>query len=454
MSNAAASTSRRTYRGRFADRVVNFQSGQGGAADPANKHTAGRVFVTYQEAVVLFTNYWMARKTIMLPIQDMLRNGRTFRGMTEEEERRYRDRWEQLDIDGCLVKALRYAHQFGGGAIIPVASDMDLTQEFSPSDIVNGQLRRFVVLNGRQLPPSSSARIDDDIVSEFYGMPDTFRYRSADIHRSHVIVAHGNDAPDDMQSEGTSQVNRFYGISDFCHTKEPILQAHAAYDMAESLMQRNNMDILKVPDLYSAIAACTTDQEFDEMQSHLARRVAVINANKSSFNTVVIDTEEEIDRLGYDMTSVPLIIREKVVAVSGASGIPLTRFAGVAPGGLNATGEGDRLNYEIDIGSKQRTELRPLYEAIDQRLTLDVFGEVRQLDYTINAPTAQSETEAEEIRSKRVTTIATLGDVSAVPESTVLRELQHVFPSIPDSLIKEIEIEERGGDGDEGDDDL
>ena len=431
----------------FSDAIVNHVTGQGTSRDGSTHNQFARVTVTEHMAATLYTDYWLARKIVNIPIKDMMKNGRTFsdESMDKDALERYSDAWRKFGVDKIIAKALRIADVFGGAVIVPIGTDPKLEDPFNPRDFTNGRLLRFVVIPGQRLSVTAGVELEQDITSPWFGMPEYITKGGVAMHISQLIIAHGEENLDDsLHRVAGSSVPSFLGYSTYQDKVEPIMNAHAAYGSLISMMQSNNVDYLKVPELYENLIACAGDSvASNDLNTAVMNRALMFAQYKSMHNLAIVDSEEGIERLRYDFSNLDRVLGEMVTAVSGCSSIPLTRLAGISPGGMNATGESDLHNYNAEIDSRAEVDLRPLLEGIDRVLTLHVFGEERQLQYEINSPDTPTEKELEERKKAQTDRIKSVSDMGVVPDSVVLRELQQgPMPNITDDLISEVEAEE------------
>jgi phage-related protein (TIGR01555 family) len=88
----------------------------------------------------------------------------------------------------------------------------------------------------------------------------------------------------------------------------------------------------------------------------------------------ILDKEEDWERHQIQLAGVNDIITQQLTMVSAAASIPVTRFIGTSPRGMNATGESDlEIHYE-NVHSKQETEVRPILDVLDKIIQMSLFG--------------------------------------------------------------------------------
>jgi phage-related protein (TIGR01555 family) len=92
-----------------------------------------------------------------------------------------------------------------------------------------------------------------------------------------------------------------------------------------------------------------------------------------------------------------------IARVAAETDIPVTRLAGVAPGGLNASGDSEQRDFEKAVNSRQEIELRPVLDRLDPFIAANVGQS--GVPYFSFAPLSQlSETERWDIEKKRADT--------------------------------------------------
>ena len=427
--------------GKFVDSLRNAISGIGGENDPNLYNTVGRVRTTRTEMTLLYKHYWLMRKVINIPIEDMLKNGRTITpgGVWDADKiAEYELAWKKLKVDAAITSAMRWAALYGGGAIIPVNDTIDLSVQNDPTVFSNGGIHRLVVLDAFELLDNDSRQFIQDLRSPHFKMPETFSYNGQRIHVTNLIPVHGEELPA-LEVNDSGNVRRFWGAGMPTYLKEPILRLEAAKRAVAGMMQQNNVDYLKVEGLYTTLSGCGDGVEHEGMMQSIIARALMFAKFKGPYNMAVMDKTEDIERLKYDFGGIPQILHELMLDITGGSDIPLVRMSGISPGGLNSTGESDLKNYNGKIEADQQVKLAPIYDFLDRFVTAHCFGQVMDVPYTINKPNPESETEITERQSKYAETINKIESMGILPEYLILRMLQAEFSDIPDDLIDELE---------------
>ena len=140
--------------------------------------------------------------------------------------------------------------------------------------------------------------------------------------------------------------------------------------MAQSvatLIHEAKLDVIKIPGLTEIFSTTNGTNQ-------LIKRFSEANVAKSVINGILMDAEEEWQRIGVNFQGMPEILQMYLQIAAGAADIPMTRFAGMSPAGLNATGESDLHNYYDRIASDQNLRLTPALEKLDKAIVRSALG--------------------------------------------------------------------------------
>ena len=144
---------------------------------------------------------------------------------------------------------------------------------------------------------------------------------------------------------------------------------HLVTQSIATLVTESKFDIIKIPDLSQNIATA-------EYQNRLTARFVYANSVKSVINTLLLDKEEEWERINANFTQLPDVLQMYLLIASGAADIPATRMLGQSPAGLQSTGESDVRNYYDRVNSDQTNVLSPALAALDDVLIRSALGSV------------------------------------------------------------------------------
>lgn len=349
------------------DGLVNVISGLGTGND---KRTFDRwslegSLMDQAQVEAAYRSSWLVRKVHDLPPFDMTREGRDWQAegdqieAIEAEERR-------LQLWPKIRRALLLARLVGGGALILGVNQGEPSQPLVTASLGKGALKYVHVVSRYQL---SLGELDLDITSPTFGQPSYFEMTggtgmSVKLHPSRVIAFVGQPLPEGALITGA---DRFWGDPLLQSLNDAMKNADLTQGGIAALVHEAKVDTLSIPRLTEMVA--TTAGE-----ASLMKRIGVANLAKSILNTRLLDSEEKWETRELTFSALPDILRLYLQIAAGAADIPATRLLGVAPQGMNATGESDLINYYDSLSSKQESDLRPMLERIDEVLIPSSLG--------------------------------------------------------------------------------
>jgi hypothetical protein len=150
------------------------------------------------------------------------------------------------------------------------------------------------------------------------------------------------------------------------------------------------MDVVKIPNFSQNMAT-------KEYSDKVLGRFMMANQSKSTINTLLLDKEEEWNRIQTNLSGSPNLLREMMTIMAGAADIPVSRLLGQAAGrGLSSSssgGEQDLRNYYDGISSRQKTLYSPILAPLDQVIMRSALGKYDPNIYYEWAPLWQMDEE-------------------------------------------------------------
>ena len=313
-----------------------------------------------------FQSDWIARKAIVIPAEDSTREWRSWQAEQDQIEKLEATEARlclQLKLQEALVKARLY-----GGACMLIGVEGDMASELDTSTIGLDGLRFLHVLSPHQLHIEEMVK---DISSPYYGQPeyylindDTNNKLSVRIHPSRMVRLIGLASPNALDNNGWG--DPMLGV-----IHDAVAAAGTVAGSIAAMISEAKFDVIKIPGLTEIFSTSAGT-------SRMIKRFSEANVAKSIINAVLLDAEEEWERIGVNFAGMPEILQMYLQIAAGAADIPATRFLGRSPAGLNATGESDLQNYYDHIASDQQLRLTPALEQLDRSIvqsSLGVFDE-------------------------------------------------------------------------------
>ncbi len=340
------------------DGLANALSGLNTERDKAAHSYYAEPTIDANELVNAYRGSWMARKIVDIPALDSCREWRAWQASQpqieaiEAEEKR-------LNVQAKVLEARRKARLFGGAAIYADFGD-DASQPLSLERIKKGGIRFLTVFTPRQLV---AGEIETDPMSEFFGMPKEFTVAGgasgqARIHPSRLTTFYGAELPDrDITSSAFG-----WGDSVLLAVMSAVKQAESASANINSLIYEANVDVVSIEGL-AEILKMTGGEDKMNLDA------------KSNLRALVLDAKNTYARKAVSFASLPDLMDRFDQHAAGAADIPMTRFMGMSPGGLNSAGESDLRNYYDRIGAGQTLEMGPALTRLDEALIRSATGQ-------------------------------------------------------------------------------
>lgn len=373
------------------DGLVNFTTNLAVAGQ--SKAAAGTYMFAGTSPTILHAAYrssWLARACIDMPVDDALSGGRAWQGDTDQinkiEAEEKRLKWK------AAVREARKKADLWGGAAIMLDDGGDTTQPLDVDAIKPGGLRSLKVFGRYDL---SWAEIDDDVMSENYGLPKRWQVASARtslfVDPTRMILFRG-DGTLESDALGAYAV---WGDSRLESRLSSIRDADAAIGNVSEMLYEASVDVVGIENLMQMLA--------EGQEDRILKRIELMRLGKSVSKIMVRDTKEEYERKAITFGAVPELLREALQVASGATGIPATRLLGRSPAGMNSTGDGDERVY-FDRLDADREEITEDSERLDMAIVRSALGEWPEGLHCVWPPLRQvSEKDKGEITDKLAT---------------------------------------------------
>ncbi|WP_313004315.1 anti-CBASS protein Acb1 family protein [Brevundimonas sp.] len=345
------------------DGLANALSGLNTERDKAAHSYYAEPTIDPAELINAYRGSWMARKIVDIPALDSCREWRAWQASQaqieaiEAEEKR-------LNVRGKVLEARKKARLFGGAAVYADFGD-DASKPLELERIKKGGIRFLTVFTPRQLVPGE---IETDPMSEFFGMPKEFTVAGgatgeARIHPSRLTTFIGAELPDrDITSSAFG-----WGDSVLVAVMSAVKQAESASANINSLIFEANVDVVSIEGLAEILKMAGGEDK--------VRDLLKLNLDaKSNLRALVLDAKNTYARKAVSFASLPDLLDRFDQHAAGAADIPMTRFMGMSPGGLNSAGESDLRNYYDRVSAGQTLEMGPALTRLDEALIRSATG--------------------------------------------------------------------------------
>lgn len=348
---------------RVGDNLVNLVTGMGTGKDKSTSTTFAFTQLGKEQAEAAYRGDWMSRKVIDIPAYDATREWRTWQGDNDDITQLV-ELEKKFGLQRKAMSVLQKSRLYGGAALV---LGVDQGQPEEPLDIekLGKDCLKFVhCVNRYEL---TAGQLQWDIMDPWFGQPQYYERQvqgstPTRLHPSRVCRFLGAEIPDINQSQG-------WGDSVLQIVSDAVIATGTVFQSMTSLVQEAKVDIVKIPELSERISSSAYEQR-------LKTRFAMAGVMKSIYSVLLIDKEEEWERVNQVFTGMPEVMQEFLLMVCGAADIPATRFLGQSPQGLNATGDSDTRNYYDRVSTAQTIEIEPQLDTLDKVTMISVFGKI------------------------------------------------------------------------------
>lgn len=399
-------------------------------------------FLQDKFAVDLYYSDWAAKKIINIPVEDMLREGWNFEGVSDDQSAELVTLQDALGVPEKFKQAMRLERLIGGCAILMGIDDGSATadQPVNYAALRKGCLKFLNVIPRTRI---TNTTLDYDPLSPTYGEPMTYWINGVQIHRDRLILFKGDpllQAPDSSIMPSQWLRNDGFGVSVLMSMMDDLTRATGSRQAAYQLVQRASVFLFQsdIMDLEGT----------KEGQAALQKMQNIVN-QINLFRGAVVDRQpgdsDPITTISPQFGSVPELVMTFMQVLAAAGDIPGSRFFSQAPGGLNAGDGGTSLeNYYGGLTAKNRQETRPrllkLLKVMGPSALGDQFSNTK-IDVLFPPLWSLSELEQSQVRTADATNIVNMIVAGLLSDAEALEELR-----LRDVLMIEKDVAEDGDD--------
>lgn len=359
----------------LADRMDSWQSRFSGLNSSGDKRTHFRQTIdpvlTAEAADLLYNQNDLAALICELYPEEALAQGVRLQVSVSDDAQ---DTIDGTDIDSKLcarLKELRAVKLVKECAIfarvhcdcfIFIGVDDGAASQAEPLDV--SKVRKINFLKVAQRTQLSTNTQYTDPLDPKFGEPQTYRLTPANgqqvvVHESRFLKMHGARASFEAWRRNGywhfSVLQRIqFVLRDFCLTS----------DSAALLIQNASQGVFKLKGFLALLGSAGGAKA-------LETRAQLMELGRGAANSILLDTEEEFDYKGIALTGVPEMLDRGAARLCTSAKIPVTKLTGVAAGGLNATGEGDRRNWQSQLNAYRTDHLQEPFDRILEILCIE-----------------------------------------------------------------------------------
>lgn len=347
------------------DSLVNWLSGLGTSKDKATHNQFSMTFLTKAQQDLAYRSDWIARKCVDIPAKDMTRAWRSWQAEPDDISA-IEDVEKEVKLQLRMRQGIQKARLYGGAALI-IGLDDSAGPQNMPLNLDSVGLDSLQYVHAVSRWELTAGDLQPDIAENNYMEPMFYTRMLQDgsrieIHSSRVVRLLGNEVLDPALRD-----TQGWADSVLQAVNDAVRAASATISNVAGLVEEAKFDIIKLPEMMKNF----TTQGYED---RLTRRFTFANAAKSNINALLMDKEEEWDRVETNFAGLPDIVKLYLLIASGAVDIPATRMLGQSPTGMNSTGDSDTRNYYDMLGSEQQTTIQPALSVLDEVIIRSATG--------------------------------------------------------------------------------
>jgi phage-related protein (TIGR01555 family) len=417
----------------LADTLKSLVSGLGTSKDKNVSLTYVFTPIDDEQLNAMHRSDWLARKIVDIIPNDMTREWREWQATNDQIEAiEALEKKPEINLQPKLTMALQKARLLGGAAIYMGMKDGAPDKELLIESVGKDALLYLHVLDRHSV---TAGPIIKDVRSPWYGEPEYYQVNGGtgamvQVHPSRMVRFIGAPVLDDRYSAGYEA----WGDSILQVVGDAILNAGSAQAHIAALIPEAKSDVIYIPGLskHLATTAGTTA---------ITSRFTYANQMKSLFNMLLLEGNggsgdnalgEKWEQKQINFAQLPELMQKYLEIASGAADIPVSRLLMQAPSGLGSNGDTALKNYYDNITARQRTELSPRLQRLDEVIIRSALGDRDPSIYSRWAPlyTLSEKEKAETFKMKADAARAIAGTGTSPPLMPI--------DALSDALVNEL----------------
>lgn len=394
--------------------------------------------------VDLYFSDWSAKKGVCIPVDDQLRDGWGYEGISDEQSALLTTFEDSLNVLEKFKQAMRLERLIGGCVIfLGIADGAE-----NPCDPVNYKALQRGCLKFMNVIPRTritNTTLNYDPLSPTYGEPETYWVNGIQVHRDRLILFKGDpllEVPDSSIMPSQWLRNDGFGVSILMAALDDLTRATGSRQAAYQLVQRASVFLYQTDtmDLEGTKAGQVAMKKMQDI-------INQINLFRGAVVQKGVGDADPVTTISPSFGSVPELVMTFMQTLAAAFDIPGSRFFSQAPGGLNAGDGGTSLeNYYGGLESKREQELRPRLlkwlKVAGPSVLGEQYSEVK-IDVVFEPLWSLSALEQSQVRTADVANVIALQGAQLLSDAEALDELKlrdALMVEIPDEVIEGEEL--------------
>lgn len=291
----------------------------------------------------------------------------------------------RFQIKELFNKAAALNGYFGGCLIFIDTGDDDLLSALDEKSL-NNSIKGFVLVEPINTYPGRYNSTNP--LSPNYFIPETWFVLGQEVHASRLLYL----AADEVSMLLKPAYN-FYGIAPAQIAADSVSHFIKDREAVSRLLHKYSLLVFKT-DMGSAL--------YNGNPEELYSRVKVLADFRDNDSVIIIDKEDEdIVTVTTSMAGITDVVRLSLELMPIMFRQPLTKFLGISPGGMNATGESDENNWNEYVLSQCEKQFRKPVKRLLELIQYNLFGEVDEnIDFIFKVQSSNDE--SKEVNNNKI----------------------------------------------------
>lgn len=361
-------------------------------------------FIGYPRCAELAQDGLM-RRGVAVTADEMTRNFPRFIGAggaeSSDAARRLNDEMDRLDVVARFHDMAAMCGQYGGGLLYlrrrgdgaGVTGDLAAPISVSPEFFRDGALDALVAVEPVSVGPLAY-NATNPLAGDYFEPRTWYVSGVGEVHASRFLHFSTGALPVILRP-----AYNFFGVPQVQLALDYLVQFTDDRESAARLLKKFSLTIFKTN---------ADELLYGGDDSQVARRIRHFAMQRDNDGVFAISNEDEdVVQVNTPLSGVTDIVRQALEMLAVIWGIPVVKFLGVSPGGMNATGESDLRSFYDHIESQRQKIFAHNFERLAQAMQYSLFGELREdVSYTWPSLWELNERERGELAKLRADTDA------------------------------------------------
>lgn len=325
-----------------------------------------------------YTNNGLYKTLIQQPIIDAFKNFTIITDQLDEEEKdKLLKVFNEKNLKNIIME-LFFMNRLYGGAVL----------YFDKND--------YIVLNRWDITNTTKGTLKEEYYNS--NQQQDYYFLGEKLDKNRMIILTGEKPPYYLK-----KILNGWGLSILEVLVEPTNLYEKTLRLIYELLDESKIDIYKVDKL--------TDSAFTGQDKEIAKKISLMNKNKSFQNAIVMDKEDDFEQKQLtNLSAIVDILKEIKLDICNVMKIPAIILWGMSPSGFSS-GEFDLRQYQDKIKQEIQPQLKQVIVEILKREAIKLFDlDITDLDIDFENFIIQTKEEQENTNDKIFSRLKSLYD--------------------------------------------